>query len=172
MKPFTISLALALSGLCGVAAAETEGSCNTDGSVTVPNPVGGSSGELTRRDTSRGQGDGTFGSHRDPARTHNGVDIKAAEGASVTSPGSGTVVHSGETRGGGNAVIIKHDGPYTSHFYHLAEGGRPSVGKKVEAGSAVGRVGRSGNVPPKADSHLHFEIRRNGVPVEPVLAPR
>lgn len=103
----------------------------------------------------------------DPAR--NGIDIRGDEGATVRAAGGGEVVYSGNGLiGYGELVIVKHDERMLSAYAHnrrrlVAEGDQVSQGQKI---AEVGRNDRSETV-------LHFEIRRDGKPVDPLqLLPR
>ena len=96
--------------------------------------------------------------------TRNGIDIAATEGAPVRAAGGGEVVYSGNGLiGYGELVIVKHGERMLSAYAHnrrrlVAEGDRVSQGQKI---AEVGRNGQS-------ESVLHFEIRRDGKPVDPL----
>jgi len=115
------------------------------------------------------------------------VDVTAPEGTPVQSRVDGQVVRSidypapystAQTppatvvplipyNAAGNRVVVRgQDGCYYSYF-HLDGQGQPPVGSQVVSGQMIGYVGRTGNVPPQADSHLHTEVRCNGVAVDP-----
>jgi len=104
------------------------------------------------------------------ARGNKGIDIRARRGAPVVAAAAGTVVYAGNgLRGYGNLIIIKHDAAYLSAYAHnrsirVAEGGQ------VGRGETIGEVGGEG----KFTETLHFEIRREGKPVNPLrhLPPR
>lgn len=93
-----------------------------------------------------------------------GIDIGAEKGEPVVAAGSGTVVYAGDgLRGYGNLLIIKHNESYLSAYAHndkllVAEG------ESVQAGQQIAEVGSSGTNRNK----LHFEIRRDGKPVDPM----
>jgi lipoprotein NlpD len=95
---------------------------------------------------------------------HKGIDIKAAMGDSVSAARSGTVVYAGNSlRGYGNLIIVKHDDIYLSAYGYnsrllVKEGQSVKKGQKIaEAGSSAG-----------GEVRLHFEIRSNGKPVNPL----
>jgi murein DD-endopeptidase MepM/ murein hydrolase activator NlpD len=94
---------------------------------------------------------------------HSGVDLAAARGTPVeaTLPGIATVILS--ATGYGLHVIIDHGGGLTSLYGHLAAVVITS-GEYVLAGQVIGMVGSSGNA---TGPHLHFEIRRDGIPEDP-----
>jgi len=94
----------------------------------------------------------------------NGIDIAANNGTPVKAAASGQVVYAGNgLRGYGNLIIIKHNATYFSAYAHsrkllVAEGHR------VKRGQKIAEVGSTGTNRDK----LHFEIRKNGYPVDPL----
>lgn len=92
-----------------------------------------------------------------------GVDIRAAEGASVHAVASGKVVFAGWMRGYGNLLILDHGSGYHSLMAHLASV-VPAVGAEVQTGEEVGTVGDTGSL---KGSYLYFEIRKGGLAVDP-----
>jgi len=105
-----------------------------------------------------------IGRFSDGARVNKGIDIGGKLGDSVRSTRSGVVVYAGNGLAGyGNLVIIKHDDVYLSAYAHnktilVREG------QTVKAGDNIADIGSSGSAYPK----LHFEIRRDGKPVNPL----
>lgn len=98
-------------------------------------------------------------------RMHSGIDIDGVSGAPVVASAPGTVVTAGYDDGGyGNVVVIDHGGGLSSLYAHLSEVDL-AVGDVVAAGDLVGAVGCTGNC---FGDHLHFEIRINGAPVDPL----
>lgn len=103
-------------------------------------------------------------------RAHRGVDYRAAYGTKVLAVSSGTVVAAGWAGGAGRRVVIKHAGGYESAYFHLsAFGPGITAGAKVAQGQVIGRVGDSGTV---TATHLHYELKKNGVHVNPVTEHR
>ena len=100
------------------------------------------------------------------ARFHGGIDIVAAQGTPVGSPGAGEVVWAGWRPGGwGNAVMVAHGDGVRSLVAHLS-GIEVRVGDKVRRGD--GRAwGSTGNA---AGPHVHFEVRVRGAYVDPMTA--
>jgi murein DD-endopeptidase MepM/ murein hydrolase activator NlpD len=94
---------------------------------------------------------------------HSGVDLAAGLGTPVmaTLPGVATVVLS--ATGYGLHVIINHGGGLSSLYGHLGTV-TIATGDYVDAGEVIGTVGSTGNA---TGPHLHFEIRRDGVPEDP-----
>ena len=103
-------------------------------------------------------------------RAHTGVDYGAPHGASVLAVASGTVVSAGWAGGGGNQVLIRHDGGLETYYMHLSSFA-PGVraGTRVEQGQLIGRVGSTGTA---TGPHLHFSLRKNGAFVDPVAERR
>lgn len=103
---------------------------------------------------------------------HAGLDIDGRSGDLIRAAASGRVVHAGRGGSYGRFVIIDHGGGLQTLYAHAS---RLLVkrGTRVAAGDPVAEVGRSGNA---RGTHLHFEVRRNGVPVDPLpylhAAPR
>ncbi len=108
-----------------------------------------------------------FGMRADPFghgfKMHSGVDIGAPMGSTITAAASGHVIFAGWYGGYGNAIIIDHGGRTSSLYGHCSQV-FVSQGQAVERGQAIGAVGSTGE---STGPHLHFEIRENGVPVEP-----
>lgn len=117
--------------------------------------------QLNRRDPSRGQGDGAFGSPRDHGvGWHTGIDFTAPVGATVVAPADGTVVdlRPNPSKTYGNQVVIDHgQGLFTMSGHLGSVAVKP--GDRVNGGDPVGTVGRTGDVPKYGDSHVHFEVR-------------
>ena len=109
-----------------------------------------------------------FGNRTDPftgrLAFHQGVDFAGRPGADVSAVGSGVVIWSGPRYGYGELVEINHGNGYVTRYAHLTDK-LVAVGDTVERGQAIARVGRTG----RATGHnLHFEVLRNGRPVNPL----
>ncbi|MCU0363761.1 MAG: M23 family metallopeptidase [Bacteroidales bacterium] len=99
------------------------------------------------------------------SKFHYGMDFTAPTGTDVYATGDGTISAVVNARRGlGNHVIIDHGFGYTSLYAHL-ERANVRVGQKVRRGDVIGFVGNTGM---SLASHLHYEIRINGVNVDPV----
>lgn len=94
---------------------------------------------------------------------HYGVDIDGNVGDPIRSATAGTVTFSGWRGGFGYLVIVENGN--TEYFYAHASQLLVSVGQQVEPGQLIARVGATGNV---TGAHLHFEIRVEGTPVDPL----
>lgn len=109
-----------------------------------------------------------FGSRLHPVlgyrRFHAGVDFGAAYGTGIVAADSGKVIFSGWYGGYGNSVIIDHGGGLTTLYAHAS---RLNVreGQSVSKGQSIAAVGSTGL---STGPHLHFEVRRNGSPVDPM----
>lgn len=129
-------------------------------------------GTINRRDPSTRTADGgydPYGSRRlrsNGARPHKGIDIGASPGTPVRAAGDGTATNRSDPEGYGRYIIIDHGGGLTTRYAHLSASD-VSNGETVRAGDRIGLTGTSGNLPPGATPHLHFEVRQDGVPQDP-----
>ncbi|MEU4693325.1 M23 family metallopeptidase [Actinoplanes sp. NPDC023714] len=98
-------------------------------------------------------------------RLHAGVDLAAAHGTPVVAAGAGVVVAAGEEGGYGNAVLIRHDNGYLTHYGHLSAI-LVVPGQQVTAGERIGLEGSTGH---STGPHLHFEVHQGHYknPIEP-----
>ncbi len=104
------------------------------------------------------------------APRNKGIDIGGNEGEPVLAAADGEVVHVGSAlRGYGNLVIIRHPGDYVTAYGHNRKI-LVSQGQQVRRGQQIAELGRTDSDRPK----LHFEIRHQGKPLDPVkyLPPR
>ncbi len=99
-------------------------------------------------------------------RPHYGVDLASPRGSPVWSTAKGKVVFAGTKGGYGKTVIIQHDQQYRTVYAHLA-GFRKGlkVGDQVNQKQVIGYVGSTGAA---TGPHLHYEIRKNGQPKNPI----
>lgn len=98
------------------------------------------------------------------ARMHKGVDIAAPQGTSVYAAAEGEIVRIGrQPEGYGNFVEMRHPNGMTTLYAHLSRIDVAS-GDHVPAGRRIGLVGSTGY---STGPHLHFEVRRGGIQVNP-----
>jgi murein DD-endopeptidase MepM/ murein hydrolase activator NlpD len=96
-------------------------------------------------------------------RLHEGIDIGAACGTPIRAAASGTVIYAGWMSGYGNITIVDHGGGIATAYGHQSS---ISVGSgSVSQGQIIGAVGSTGF---STGCHLHFEVRVNGTPVDPL----
>lgn len=100
------------------------------------------------------------------SKMHTGIDFGAPQGTPIKAAGSGTIMKAGRGGGYGNVVQVQHQGPYSTLYAHMsriADGIRPGV--KVRQGQVIGYVGSTGR---STGPHLHYEIRVDDRPVNPL----
>lgn len=97
-------------------------------------------------------------------RLHAGIDIAAPTGTPIVAADSGRVVLLGWTGGYGNYTCIQHTSSMSTCYAHQSSYAT-SMGAGVKRGQVIGRVGNTGN---STGPHLHFEVRINGNPVNPM----
>ena len=126
-------------------------STNTPGSMVRP---------------ARGGMTGWWGEGRRSHR-HSGIDFDGDTGDRIVSAGTGVVTHAGWAPTGysgyGQMIVIDHGNGVSTLYAHLSRIG-VVVGQAVAPGDDIGAMGTTGNV---TGSHLHFEVRVGGVPVNP-----
>lgn len=99
-------------------------------------------------------------------RKHEGIDIAASKGTPVHSARSGHVIYAdNKISGYGKMVIVRHADSFTTVYAHLS-GFDVKKGQFVSRGQVVGKVGRTGRA---SGHHLHFEVRTDKKPVDPLL---
>jgi murein DD-endopeptidase MepM/ murein hydrolase activator NlpD len=114
-----------------------------------------------------GRASSGYGDRFDPIQhkeiKHPGFDLAAPTGTTVDAAASGTVTHAGPAGTYGNLIIIKHADGVETRYAHLSA---TSVkeGDTVQAGQPIGAVGTTGY---STGPHLHFEVRKDGKPIDP-----
>jgi len=97
-------------------------------------------------------------------RLHTGIDIGAAYGSPVWAAEDGVVAYAGVMSGYGNVIVVDHGGGLATTYNHL-DSFNVGSGQSVSRGTQVGAIGCSGYC---TGPHLHFEVRVNGSPVDPM----
>jgi peptidoglycan hydrolase-like protein with peptidoglycan-binding domain len=160
LRNFQRALGLSADGLAGPAtiAGLRHGSASrgttpvANGPVRLLRPVPGPIGDR-------------FGARRKGGRTHTGIDFPAQAGTPIGAAGVGVTEFAGRNRGGyGNLVVVRHRLGYTTWYAHLSVI-TTFVGEKVTGGTRLGFVGSTGNA---TGPHLHFELRKNATPIDPM----
>lgn len=98
------------------------------------------------------------------ARMHAGIDFGAAWGSPIVAAADGEVIGAGWTGGYGRQVQVSHGGGIVTTYSHMS-GIAASPGQPVRQGQVIGYVGSTGL---STGPHLHFEVRMNGRPVDPM----
>lgn len=101
-------------------------------------------------------------------QTHNGIDISASLGDVVLSAGSGTVAAVDNDPLWGITVTIDHGNGIITRYSNLNEGVTVQVGQEVGSGEEIGAVGETADIETSEESHLHFEMVKNGSYVNPL----
>lgn len=109
-----------------------------------------------------------FGYRRDPVNgrgaLHTGVDLAGKRGAPIRATAAGRVTFAGRQQGYGNVVEISHGFGYETLYAHLSRI-RVKKGEIVERGDRIGDMGDTGR---STGTHVHYEIRTDGEPVNPL----
>lgn len=128
-------------------------------------PIEYKSGIVIRNDS---RGDGYFAANRNGSRIHQGLDLWAEVGTNVYASRSGIVVAARQSRGMGNFVIIQHPYNIRTIYGHLSKI-EVRQNEFVRQGQVIGRVGKTGNANYRGiEPHLHFEVRNDGNPEDPM----
>ena len=99
-------------------------------------------------------------------RAHRGTDFAAPMGTPVRATADGVVTVAGQQNGYGNVVILKHDGTYSTVYAHLSRfAADVRDGARVQQGDTLGYVGQTGWA---TGPHLHYELRVDGEPRDPL----
>jgi murein DD-endopeptidase MepM/ murein hydrolase activator NlpD len=97
-------------------------------------------------------------------RMHNGTDFAAAHGTPIYSTADGVVTHAGWSSGYGRLIKIQHEFGIETRYAHLSKI-RVNVGQRVSRGERIGDMGNTGR---STGTHLHYEVRVGGKPVNPM----
>jgi murein DD-endopeptidase MepM/ murein hydrolase activator NlpD len=109
-----------------------------------------------------------FGRRRDPINgrqaLHSGLDMAGPRGTPILAPAEGVVSYAGRMSGYGIVVKLRHDFGFETVYAHLNRA-RVRVGDRVARGARIGDMGSTGR---STGTHLHYEIRVNDKPVDPM----
>ena len=97
-------------------------------------------------------------------RMHAGVDLAAPVGTTILSTADGVVTDAGRESGYGNVVRVRHEFGFETVYAHLSRI-RVKAGQQVSRGVQIGDMGSTGR---STGSHLHYEVRVNGKPQNPM----
>jgi murein DD-endopeptidase MepM/ murein hydrolase activator NlpD len=98
-------------------------------------------------------------------RAHMGIDYAAPVGTPIFSVANGRVVHQGFSGAFGNLIVLEHPGGYHTYYAHLRNyNSELEVVNEVRRGLEIGYVGTTGR---STGPHLHFELRKDGIYVDP-----
>lgn len=97
-------------------------------------------------------------------RLHTGIDLFAEGGVPVVSTQAGVVIKAELSHAWGNLIVVQHDGTYSTSYSHL-KSMNVKEGDKVQEGQEIGLVGNTGL---STRDHLHFELLKNGVAIDPL----
>ena len=97
---------------------------------------------------------------------HTGIDIGSKMNEAIVAAADGIVIYAGTRSGYGNCVIIDHGSGITTLYAHINNRGiLVKTGQKVTAGQKIANAGQTGVA---TGPHLHFEVRKNGTPQDPL----
>jgi murein DD-endopeptidase MepM/ murein hydrolase activator NlpD len=97
-------------------------------------------------------------------RMHKGADLVTKSGSNIYAVEDGEVTFSGQMRGYGNLIEIKHGNTYSTRYGHNSRN-MVKVGDRVKKGQIIGLVGATGRA---TTAHVHFELLRNGSAINPM----
>ncbi|MBT8460811.1 MAG: peptidoglycan DD-metalloendopeptidase family protein [Boseongicola sp.] len=97
-------------------------------------------------------------------RMHEGHDWAGPRGTAIHATASGVVTHAGRQGGYGNLIKIRHDFGFETRYAHLSRI-RVQVGERVSRGERIGDMGNTGR---STGTHLHYEVRVGGKPINPL----
>jgi murein DD-endopeptidase MepM/ murein hydrolase activator NlpD len=127
---------------------------------TLPGPGPGPGGWCWPADTTTTTSE--FG--RRWGRMHEGLDIAGPTGTPIFAAQAGQVSFAGRQGGYGNLILVDHGGGVVTAYAHQSRF-VASVGDPVACGQLIGEIGSTGN---STGPHLHFEVRVDGTPVNPM----
>lgn len=110
-----------------------------------------------------------FGLRRHPilgyTRQHTGIDFAAPTGTPIYASGDGVIAKKYRSGSYGNYIKIRHNGTYDTAYAHMSRFAKYAEGQRVSQGDIIGYVGTTGR---STGPHLHYEVHKNGVPINPL----
>ncbi len=126
-------------------------------------------GAISGKPSIEGRISSRFGYRIDPEtglrQLHNGLDFAGTTGSTIMALADGVVTYSGKNGGYGNLVELEHPNGYRTRYAHNQSLLVP-VGRKVTKGQAIATMGSTGR---STGTHVHVEVRRHDMPVDPQL---
>lgn len=150
MRTWVVLLGLVVAGLSGCSSRAPVARSERGPAERLQFPVPG--GQVSSR----------FGP-RD-GRPHEGIDIRAELGTPIRAAAAGIVTFAGVQRGYGRMLVLLHSPGFSTAYAHN-QSLLVSVGDRVKRGQVVATLGESGRT---TGPNLHFEVRKNGRPVDPI----
>lgn len=97
---------------------------------------------------------------------HNGQDYAAPKGTPILASGNGIIEFKGFKNGYGNTIIIDHENGYKTLYAHMSKYNHMfDQGDRVNSGMIIGYVGKTGTA---TGNHLHYELHKDGIPIDPL----
>jgi murein DD-endopeptidase MepM/ murein hydrolase activator NlpD len=162
------SIRAMIAAAAAAAKAKAEAEARAAAATATPASPAVSTGNGTLRWPIRGVIDSPFGWRIHPItwtrRLHTGIDIDGWYGQEIKAAKAGIVILAGVKGGFGNAVMIDHENGWVTLYAHQ-QALNVRVGQYVTTKTTIGWVGSTGD---STGSHLHFELRVNGVPTDPM----
>jgi murein DD-endopeptidase MepM/ murein hydrolase activator NlpD len=162
-----LSVALSRAGGFGLGQSLMEPLERAAGTTGAPTPSEATVAAAPAAALARAVRTSEFGWRRDPVsgdvRFHKGVDLAMPVGQDVPVARGGSVVSAGALSGYGQTVVVAHGDGTSTRYAHLSEI-LVQPGETVAAGQTIAKSGATGRV---TGPHLHFEVLRDGIPVDP-----
>ena len=102
-------------------------------------------------------------------RVHDGIDIAADAGTPVCAAAAGEVYTIYEDDAMGMTVVLRHEGGYVTTYSSLSEDLQVAAGDTVTLGQTLGAVGNSAPMESAVGDHVHFSVRCNDEPMDPMI---
>ena len=100
--------------------------------------------------------------------THNGIDIKSDRGTPVKASEDGRVENITETSDRGIEIVLNHENGYKTIYSNLSSKDMVKVGEEVKKGQVISGIGNTSSFEYYEPDHLHFEVKKDGVFINPL----